>query len=284
MENNDPGNPNDGARTSSSSGRTFIFAHGGGGSRAMFRAHAEALAERFGHESILWDLPGHGANVEIPLTLDSCASMLEQILQLNQIPPATIAEAAGKKTIYVGGSLGAYIGFDLLHRYREFFSGAILLDCGQNVGPDASLKARLGLWFLELVGNSWSNKTMMKLMYDTSRKSADYKLVETCFGAGMFFDQASGQVACLRAVAPANLIPHLPFPLLFMNGTEDYRDSEDLWLSLCTVKEGSELKDYDKGDHFFMHNTRFVDDILKRWDAFARSDRTKVVAVSSSVA
>jgi hypothetical protein len=32
----------------------------------------------------------------------------------------------------------------------------------------------------------------------------------------------------------------------------------------------SELKDYEKGDHFFTHDSRFVDDMLGKWDLFSR--------------
>lgn len=250
------------------SGIVVIFGHGGGGSRAMFRPHAQALAETCGHKCILFDFPGHGTAVQVPLDLNSCSDALERVLKENKILP----KDSGGKTIYIGGSFGAYVGFYILVRYKEYFSGAILLDCGQNVGPGASLKARVGLWFLRQMGSFLSNKGLMDAMMGVTKKShADYHLVESTFGAGMFFDQAAAQVRCLQEVEPASLIPKIPFPMLFMNGTEDYRDSEEKWLRLCTEKEYSELKDYEHGDHFFTHDSRFVSDMLSRWDAFSRA-------------
>lgn len=246
-------------------GVTFVFAHGGSASRALFHAHATELRTRYGHGSILFDLPGHGSLVDTPLSLDSCATTLESVLKECDLTE----NKSNRKVIYVGGSLGAYVGFYLLDKFQSLFDGAILIDCGQNVGPGASYKAKAGLVMLSWMGNHFSNASLFVMMRNVTTKSgADYKLMETTLGAGMYFDQAQEQVDCLRAVAPADCIPNISLPILFMNGTQDYRDSEDKWLELCT-NEKSELHDYKGGDHFFTHHSKFVDDILKRWHEFA---------------
>jgi len=98
---------------------------------------------------------------------------------------------AGENTIYVGPSLGAYVGFYVL---SEYFRGAVLMDCGQNVGPNASLKARVGIWGLKFASSMMSNHALVKAMVGVSRKSpADFKLIESIFVAGMFFDQGAAQ-------------------------------------------------------------------------------------------
>jgi pimeloyl-ACP methyl ester carboxylesterase len=247
------------------SGTIFVFVHGGSGCRAMFQAHAAELQQRFGHGSILLDLPGHGSLVETPLSLATCAETLGNVFKECGI----MDRKSDRKVIYVGGSIGAYIGFYLLQQFQEVVDGAILMDCGQNVGPGASFKAKLGLVVLKWLGSSCSNATLLKMMRDVSAKSdADYHIMETVFGAGMFFDRAGEQVECLRAVAPAEFIPNLDLAIIFMNGSEDYRDSEQVWLELCKNKK-SELKVYQGGDHFFIHDSRFVDDILNRCNDLA---------------
>jgi hypothetical protein len=55
-----------------------------------------------------------------------------------------------------------------------------------------------------------------------------------------------------QLVSPEH-IPDLPFPTLFTNGSKDYRDAEDHWLSLCHDPENSEHSTYEGGDHFFTH-------------------------------
>ena len=229
----------------------------------MFHPHAKQLSKQ-GYRSILIDLPGHGTLVDAKLTLDGCVDTVQSILHKEC--------TSSQKIIYIGGSLGAYIGFYILEKLNAQFAAAVLIDCGQNVGPDCSLKARLGIWFLRKLSNKLSNKALMAAMIGTVKKSrADYHLVETTFGAGYFFQQGGAQCDCMHTVAPAKTIPNLNFPILFFNGSEDYRDSEDVWLSLCKHKELSSLKVYEGGDHFFCHDSRFVHDMLERIDRFTQT-------------
>lgn len=246
---------------------TLLWTHGGGSSRALFRPHAYVLAKK-GYRSILMDLPGHGTLVGTPLTLDSCVEAVQRILDEECSPSSSTS-----RIIYVGGSLGAYLGFHVLGQIKNRFCAAILLDCGQNVGPDCSLKARLGIWFLRKLSHKMNNKSLMGAMMSTVKKSgADYHLVECCYAGGMFFQQGPAQCDCLHGVAPAQIIPGLgKFPILFFNGSEDHRDSEERWLDLCGDAERSALKVYEGGDHFFCHDSRFVDDMLCRMDEFIQS-------------
>lgn len=245
---------------------TLLWVHGGGSSRAMFSPHAAAAAQK-GYRSILIDLPGHGTLVNTTtLTLDSCVDNVKKILDQE------CSSNDSSRIIWIGGSLGAYVGFHVLGQLKNQFSGAVLLDCGVNVGPGCSLKARFGLWFLRKLSGSMSNKSLMGTMMGAVEKSeADYHLVETCYAAGMFFQQGPAQVDCLSTVAPADIIPTLDMPILFFNGSKDHRDSETKWLDLCSDKERSSLKVYEGGDHFFCHDSRFVDDMLHRIDEFVQS-------------
>lgn len=253
--------------TTTHSGANIVMVHGGGASRQMYQAHARLLAER-GYRSILLDLPGHGTLVDEKLTLESCAATVKSVLDENR-EKLNLTKA---NTIYVGASFGAYTGFYVLDQLKDRFGGAILMDCGQNVGPDCSMKASLGLWFLRVLSSNMTNASLMGAMKDATVKSpADWKLVESTFGAGMFFDSATDQVKVLHSVAPADHIPNLDFPILFFNGSEDYRDSEDKWLSLCKVQQGSSLHVFEGGDHFFTHDSRFVHDMLDRMDTFVKA-------------
>mmetsp|Transcript_13806 Transcript_13806/g.22508 ORF Transcript_13806/g.22508 Transcript_13806/m.22508 type:complete len:241 (-) Transcript_13806:339-1061(-) len=223
----------------------------------MFRPHASALAQK-GYRSLLIDLPGHGTLVDTTtLTLDACVKNVEQILDQE------CSDHKPSRVIYVGGSLGAYTGFHVLGQLKHRFGGAIMLDCGQNVGPGCSLKARAGIWFLRKISGNMNNQAMTGALMGTVEKSkADYHLVECCFAAGMFFQQGSSQCDCLRAVAPSDIIPTLDIPILFFNGSEDHRDSEDKWLGLCKDGERSSLHVYEGGDQFFCRDSRFVNDML----------------------
>lgn len=243
---------------------TLLWVHGGGSSRLMFRRHAPLLAKK-GYRSILIDMPGHGTLVDTTtLTLDECVKTVGNILESESCEPT--------RTIYIGASLGAYTGFHVLGQLKDKFAGAVLMDCGQNVGPDCSLKASLGIWLLRKMSNSMNNKSLMNaLMGAVGKSKADFHLVETCYAAGMFFQQGVAQCDCMHAVRPAAIIPDLAFPILFFNGELDHRDSENLWLSLCADKARSSLKVYEGGDHFFCHDSRFVNDMLDRIVEFVKT-------------
>lgn len=174
-------------------------------------------------------------------------------------------------TIYVGVSFGAYTGFYITDKLKDRFGGAIFMDCGQNSGPDCSWKVSAGIWVMGKMCRFMNNASLTATFVDLLKKSpADWKLVESMFGAGFFFDAAEDQVKVLHSVQPANHIPNFDFPVLFFNGSEDHRDSEDRWLSLCKIQDRSSLKVYEGGDHFFMNDSRFVYDMLDRMDKFAR--------------
>jgi hypothetical protein len=158
-----------------------------------------------------------------------------------------------------------------LEQLKDFFCGAVLIDVGQNVGPDCSMKAKFGLWLLRFLSTKMSNEGLMKTLLKVTIKSpADWKLIESTFGAGMFFADSEAQIQCLHSISPANHIPSYSFPVIFLNGSEDHRDSEEKWLRLCKDQERSYLKVYEGGDHFFSHDSRFYQDILDRMDEFAR--------------
>ena len=110
---------------------------------------------------------------------------------------------------------------------------------------------------------------------DDDNNESSIKLIESTFGAGQFFTQGIQQVECLKAVNPEDWIPLYTFPILYMNGALDHRDCENLWLNLCQNKTFSSLKVYEHGDHFFTHDSRYVEDILQRIDNFAQQIKKK---------
>ena len=254
---------------------TFVIVHGGGSSRALYKPYAYRLIE-MGYRCILLDLPGHGSladDTSTILSLDTCVSTIQNVLRECHINPEN--NNTKEKVIYMGCSLGAYVGFYVLGKLHDYFSGAIQIDCGQNVGPTASLKAKCGLWFLKHMTQAMSNKGLMSAMLGVTEKSksADWKLVESTFGVGMFFQQGLQQVECLKSVNPTDWIPLYTFPVLFMNGGLDHRDCENKWLELCQDQEHSKLKVYEHGDHFFTHDSRYVEDIIQQIDTFAMNIR-----------
>jgi pimeloyl-ACP methyl ester carboxylesterase len=86
--------------------------------------------------------------------------------------------------------------------------------------------------------------------------------------AGMFFHQGLAHVDVLLASDPRQSLPKFKQPMLFVNGTLDHRDSEQIWKSLAGGS--SELIDYEGGDHFFSHDDRFMDRFIQELTTFAK--------------
>ncbi|RHY34692.1 hypothetical protein DYB32_000721 [Aphanomyces invadans] len=240
-----------------------VFVHGGGGCRTMFKPHAQSLAA-VNVRCVLLDLPGHGSRMDEPLTLESAIAVI--------LDAATLAGTwrGNVAPIYVGGSLGGYIGMEVLGQHPDVFSKAAILMCGQNVGVNRGWAASLGLVMLDWISSSFSATKLLKLMVDQVHANGylDSDVVEKDIKqCGFFFHQAKAQIAILKASNPADALKKYRGPVLFINGSKDHHDSDTIWLAAATGP-GSKLTVYDGGDHFFSHDTRFMPRFLDDLHAF----------------
>lgn len=246
-----------------SSDTAFVMVHGGGVSRAMFRPQARILAEA-GFKCILPDLPGHGSLMGAKLTPDTCVSTIKSALDENNVKP-------GDRVIYVGASFGSQVGFYVLDKLPGYFSGAIMMACGQNVGPGAALQIRCGQLIAKQLFGYMSNLYFLNSGISSLEKlSADFHIAESLVGGGTFIDAMPALTDCQQAISTSDIIPRLIIPLLFLNGSDEYRADEARWLALSPNK-ASTSQVYEGGDHFVSHDSRFVPDILARMKDFAGS-------------
>jgi pimeloyl-ACP methyl ester carboxylesterase len=231
----------------------------------MFLYHAREFAKQ-GYRCVLLDLPGHGARMDEPLTMSSAIAAILDAVRL-EAPPT----ADGHKPMYIGGSLGGYIGMELLGQHPNVFAGAVIAMCGQNVGAGAGLAARAGLAVMSCALGCMSAAGMMGAMRSAARRNGhipDDLILEISLRPGMFFHQGAALIAALRATAPAAALPRFPGPVLFVNGSRDHRDSEQRWL-LAAPRGRLEL--YEGADHFFSHDDRFAARFVQDCLDFART-------------
>eukprot|EP00611_Tribonema_gayanum_P014935 TRINITY_DN264_c0_g1_i1.p1 TRINITY_DN264_c0_g1~~TRINITY_DN264_c0_g1_i1.p1 ORF type:complete len:393 (-),score=91.02 TRINITY_DN264_c0_g1_i1:569-1747(-) len=250
---------------------TVIFVHGGGGCRLMFARAARALAAH-GARCVLLDLPGHGARMDEPLSLDTA---------VDTIVATTRAHAGsgdgggggggggGTKPIYIGGSLGGYIGMEVLGRHPDLSGAAVILMSGQKVGVGRGWAASAGLAvmraFLPLMGSA----TVLRGLVSQARKNghiSDECLLEISLRPGMFFRQGVQQVDILAASDPLASLPKFPGPILFINGSRDHHDAQDAWRAAARA---ASLIVYEGADHFFTHDSRFEQRFIDDAWAFA---------------
>jgi pimeloyl-ACP methyl ester carboxylesterase len=245
-------------------GLSVLFVHGAGGCRTMFEIHAKRLAQK-GFRCVLLDLPGHGARMNEKLTLQTA---IETILQVTK---EYCADYNGIKPVYVGGSLGGYIGMELLGQHPQLFSGAVIGMSGQDVGEQRGFAAAAGLFAMEKVVPLMSAKLTLNGMISQAIKNGHISkqvIYDMAGGVGMFFHQALAHVEILKATNPRKSLPAFSGKLLFVNGSKDHRDSENAWLA---ASKHGKLVVIDGGDHFFSHDDRYFGTFMKEMETFLAS-------------
>ncbi|RHY47621.1 hypothetical protein DYB26_012664 [Aphanomyces astaci] len=246
-----------------SAGPAVVLVHGGGGCRSMFIPLAKSLAA-VNVRCVLVDLPGHGSRMDELLTLDSAIAVILEGAALAGTWRGDVAP------VYVGGSLGGYIGMELLGQHPTMFSKAVILMCGQNIGVNRGWAAGLGLIVLDWVSSTFSAATLLKLMHDQVQANGhlDRDMIENDIKkCGFFFHQSKAQIAILKATNPAEALKKYRGPVLFINGSKDHRDSDAVWLAAASAP-ASKLIVYDGADHFFSHDTRYLPQFLDELHAF----------------
>jgi pimeloyl-ACP methyl ester carboxylesterase len=249
-----PSTPNSVLKSSNTADPLMIWLHGGGGSKEMFEWHANQVFQQGRFQCLLIDLPGHGANCKEPLTM---LSAIDYIHKMTLDTPHT------GNAFLVGGSLGGYIGMEVLGKYPNDYSGAAILMCGQAVGVDRGIAASFGLIMMSAM--KFQPKRMVKLLRSQASKNKhlDPQLVgATSYTPGMYFGQAAEQIAILRQTDPMTALKTFAKsgskPVLFMNGELDHRDSEERWKQACNGK----LIVFPNTDHFFSHDSRYKDIVV----------------------
>ncbi len=236
---------------------SVLFLHGGGGCRKMFDYHAQELSSKHGYRCVLIDLPGHGACQDDPLTMDTALEAIHKALETY-----TKVDSKGRKPVIIGGSLGGYLLMEYVGRYPDAISAGIVTMCGQNVGEGRGWAAGMGIFAMSSLVSLLSSKTMLSGLIKTAASSGTLNMdliVDSSLRTGMFFHQGVAMCEILSSSNPSASLSRYPGRLLFVNGSKDHRDSEQLWLSLS--QHGS-LKVYEGGDHFFSHDNRFLSTFL----------------------
>lgn len=104
------------------------------------------------------------------------------------------------------------------------YRAAVLMMCGQNVGDGRSWKASLGLWGLGKAVNLLSAETLVNGLTKAA-KQVDRELLADLLRGGYYFHQGNEQIEILKNSSPEIGLARFEGPILFINGSEDHRDS-----------------------------------------------------------
>jgi pimeloyl-ACP methyl ester carboxylesterase len=242
-----------------------LFLHGGAGCRLMFLTHAQKLWKEHGIRSVLPDLPGHGSRVSEPTTLDAAVQL---VIDEGRAMRALVG-ADGRLAI-VGASLGGYIAMEAMKHPEcaALFNAAVVLSSSQTTGVGAGMTARVALFAMAKMIPTGKVMTM-KLLLKESQKSKHLNRDDVWTGSfqpGFFFEHGTGHVAILQRSDPVPGVRKFcedgQHRVLFMLGDQDHHDNK---VNLEAAGQGHATTVVcSGGDHFFTHDTRFVDDIIRR--------------------
>lgn len=223
----------------------------------MFRPHARLLAEE-GYRVFLMDLPGHGALVDEKFSITKFCGRVHEL----------VTKHVKKPCLFAGFEECGYLGMEVLARHPHLFVGAALSGCGENRGADAPLLSRSkNLWMARYAEvSNWKNMFFMSQQVSNMEQAAF--IIETCLLAGVFYDQSGQLGQALGAVEPLKLLPAFPYPIFFSNGLDATRESEELWLSMCSDKGESTLKNYE-GPNSFTHVLGIAEQFIADLATFA---------------
>ena len=247
-------------------GLSIVVVHGGGASRKLYEPLARHLAKK-GYRVVLPDLPGHGSRLKEPLTLQNAIQTLAKDVKDYTAP------YKGVKPVYIGGSLGGYVGMELMGKYPDLFSGAIIAAATQTVGAGASVKAKMALGTMHYMKPLISSVTMAQQMVKlaSSHKTIDKELLKECsVDPGFFFQTTKQQVAVLRATNSVEAMKKFHGPVLYLQGGKDHHDMEQALLAVGNKSSRPAVASYTfpDGDHFFSHDVRYVEEFYHRVDLF----------------
>ena len=236
-----------------------VLVHGLRTSRTMWRVQLEAL-QRAGRTAVAVDLPGHGARIGEPFTLDAAVD--------------TVAEAidgVGGEAFVVGLSLGGYVAIRHAARVPRQVAGVLAASCstrphrvlltGWAVGahgiarlPDRG--ARLNQFFVDLALPSEGARDV---------------------GAGGFALDATNEVLREMTVAtPLEDLARIEAPVWLVNGAFDhFRGEERRFLAAC--RDGR-LVVVPRATHLvsLVQPTRFTRVLLEAVDEVDARSRVRV--------
>lgn len=186
-------------------GPRIVFVHATRLTRAMWAAQMRDLADEF--RVIAPDLPGHGALVDEPFTLDAAAATVA----------SAIEDAGGGPAIVVGLSLGGYVGMHLAAMRPDLVRGLVLSGASAEPMGWRALPYR----GLALVLDRAAGARLDAVNRWFFRARFPAAIAEPIVAGGFWF---AGGAEALRALAGQSFVRRLAAysgPTLFLNGTYD---------------------------------------------------------------
>jgi pimeloyl-ACP methyl ester carboxylesterase len=150
----------------------IVFIHGTRLTRAMWWPQLRRLSTRY--RCIALDLPGHGARSAEPFTIDGATAAVLEAIE---------AEAAGRRVLVVGLSLGGYVALETAEAFPDRVGGLVLAGCSaEPVGP-VTLPFRGFAWVMEHLPRGALRVANLAFFRTRYRRSISEPIIDAGFWA-----------------------------------------------------------------------------------------------------
>ena len=215
------------------------------------------------------------------------------------VPSRTVANSGHIRRVLLGNGYGSYMGMEFLGAHPEQFDAAIMLNCGYAVGmEDTSRLSSAALIIAQEASKVMGSKSLVQAFINdlnkkTIRDTIDFDDAHAnLIDCGTYYHTSDDQVGALRTVATRRSMYNYAGPVLFLDGI--YDSSKNIVQDVTNVaveneidrnrrlKRGSdEVSEsgeedeedgvgrqilsraihYPKGTRFFIHDTRFQNEV-----------------------
>jgi pimeloyl-ACP methyl ester carboxylesterase len=187
-----------------------VLVHGLRTSATMWRRQLATLA-RHDIDVVAIDLPGHGALIDEPFSLDAAMSVLADALPARDEPSRSIP------TLLVGLSLGGYLAIEFAGRHPDRIDGLVAASCGTRPrGAGLAGYRRLAALIGRMPDRGRAmNDAMVRLFL---RGDA----VDDVLAGGVALDVMAPALTAVGELDPEAALARIEVPVWFVNGRFDH--------------------------------------------------------------
>lgn len=216
------------------------------------------------------------------------------------VPSRSVASSGQIRRLLLGSGYGSYMGMEFLGAHPEQFDAAIMLNCGYAVGmEDASGLSNAALIFAQEASKIVGSKSLVQAFINDLNKKAIRDTIDfddahaNLIDCGTYYHTSDDQVGALRTVATRRSMYNYAGPVLFLDGI--YDNSKNIVHDVTNVAVENEIDrnkrlkrgsneaaesngeedeeegagrqilsraiHYPKGTRFFIHDTRFQNEV-----------------------